>query len=98
MSGCSSHSHEKPSQALPVITVNNTVIAEEALANELQYHPSSNLNQAVQQAGQTLVIRQLLLDEADEQGLDTTPDNEEVAFQKLMADSVVYDDPTEDDC
>ncbi|MEH6358676.1 MAG: peptidylprolyl isomerase [Pseudomonadales bacterium] len=98
MSGCSSHTHEKPSQALPVITVNNTVIAEEALANELQYHPSSNLGQAVQQAGQALVIRQLLLDEADEQGLDTTPDNEEVAFQKLMADSVSYDDPTEDDC
>lgn len=98
MSGCSSHSHEKPSQALPVITVNNKVIAEEALASELQYHPSSNLGQAVQQAGQALVIRQLLLDEASQHGLDTTSDNEEVAFQKLMADAVSYDDPNEDDC
>jgi len=98
MSGCSSHSHEKPSQALPVITVNNKVIEEEALANELQYHPSSNLGQAVQQAGQALVIRQLLLDEASQQGLDTSADNEEVAFQKLMADAVSYDDPTEEDC
>ena len=98
MSGCSSHSHEKPSQALPVITVNNKVIGEEALANELQYHPSSNLNQAVQQAGQALVIRQLLLDEASQRGLETSADNEEVAFQKLMADAVSYDDPTEDDC
>lgn len=98
MSGCGSHSHEKSSPALPVITVNNKVIGEEALANELQYHPSSTLDQAVQQAGQALVIRQLLLDEASQQGLDTTPDNEEVAFQKLMSDSVSYDDPTEDDC
>jgi len=98
MSGCSSHTHEKPSQALPVITVNNKVIDEEALANELQYHPSSSLDQAVQQAGQALVIRQLLLDEADQQGLATAPDNEEEAFQKLMAESVTYDDPTEDDC
>lgn len=98
MSGCSSHSHEKPSQALPVITVNNKVIEEKALANELQYHPSSNLGQAVQQAGQALVIRQLLLDEASQQGWDTSPDNEEVAFQKLMAEAVSYDDPTEEDC
>lgn len=98
MSGCGSHSHEKPSQALPVITVNNKVIEEKALANELQYHPSSNLDQAVQQAGQALVIRQLLLDEAGHQGLDTSSNNEEEAFQKLMAEAVSYDDPTEEDC
>jgi len=98
MSGCSSHSHEKPSQALPVITVNSKVIEEEALANELQYHPSSSLDEAVQQAGQALVIRQLLLEAAGEQGLDTSDDNEEQAFQTLMSDAVSYDDPTEEDC
>lgn len=98
MSGCGSHSHQKTSPALPVITVNSTVIEEEALANELQYHPGSSLDQAVQQAGQALVIRQLLLDEAEQQGLDTSNDNEEQAFQKLMAEAVSYDDPTEADC
>lgn len=98
MSGCGSHSHEKPSEALPIIKVNDVVIPEEALANELQYHPGSSLEQAVQLAGQALVIRQLLLEQAEQQGLDTSEDNEELAFQKLMADVVEYDDPTEADC
>ena len=98
MSGCGSHSHSTPSEALPVITVNGVAIAETELAQELQYHPSSNLDEAVQLAGQALVIRQLLLEEAEQQGLDTSEDNEELAFQKLMADVVEYDDPTEEDC
>lgn len=98
MTGCGSHSHASPSQPLPVIRVNGVQIDEKELAQELQYHPSTNLDQAIQQAGQALVIRQLLLEQAEQQGLSVSEENEEEIFQKLMSDAVEYDDPSEADC
>ena len=51
------------SPVMPEIKVNGVVIDETLLAQELQYHQAASLNQAIQQAGQALVIRQLLLNE-----------------------------------
>lgn len=98
MSSCGSHSHAMPSEALPIIKVNGVVIEETALAHELQYHQHPDFATVVQQAGQALAIRQLLLEQADQKGLDTTTDNEEEVLQQLLAEVVTYEDPTEEDC
>ncbi len=94
---CGTQESTTPSkEALPVITVNGTVISEKSLANELQYHPNENFNVVVQQAGQALVIRQLLIDEANKQGLDTS--NDEEAMQKLIEKNINYDAPNAEIC
>lgn len=96
-SSCSTSEATTPSkEALPVITVNGVTIDEKDLANELQYHPNENFNVVVQQAGQALVIRQLLIDEAKKQGIDTA--NDEEAMQKLVESNISYDAPNEDIC
>jgi len=99
MSSCGTQEPTTPSkEALPTITVNGVVIEEQALANELQYHEGSQFEQVVQQAGQALVIRQLLINQANKKGFDANGDNEENAVQQLLAQEVSYDDPSEDTC
>ena len=99
MSSCGTNTATTPSkEALPVITVDGVIIEEAALANELQYHPHRDFNVVIQQAGQALVIRQLLIAQALKIGLDVSDDNEESAVQKLLAQAVNYKDPDESDC
>lgn len=96
-SSCGTNEPTTPSEEqLPVIKVNGIAIEEKALANELQYHPNTNFDVVVQQAGQALVIRQLLIDEAKKQGIDTS--NDEEAMQKLVESNISYDAPTEEIC
>jgi len=98
MSSCGTSSPTTPSkESLPTITVNGIAIDEQALANELQYHPNANFEEVVRQAGQALVIRQLLLEQAQKLGFDVKND-EEGAVQKLLAQEVKYDDPNEETC
>ncbi len=96
MSSCSSQSQPVASEALPVITVNGDIINEIDLANELQYHQHPDFDVVVQQAGQTLVIRQLLKQQATEQGIES--EDEETMLQQLLENSVNYDDPDEATC
>ena len=102
MSSCGTSEPTTPSkEQLPVITVNGVAIPEKDLANELQYHPNKNFNVVVQQAGQALVIRQLLIDEAKKQGyLSASADtaNDEEAMQKLVEANISYDAPTDEIC
>jgi len=96
-SSCGTNEPTTPSkEQLPVITVNGVAIDEKDLANELQYHPNENFNVVVQKAGQALVIRQLLIEEAKKQGIDTS--NDEEAMQKLVEDNISYDAPNDDIC
>lgn len=101
-SSCGTQEPTTPSKdSLPVITINGVEIPEKDLANELQYHPNDNFAVVVQQAGQALVIRQLLINEAKKQGLltdSTEKANEEEAMQKLVENNISYDAPTEDIC
>ena len=97
-SSCGTNEPTAPSkEALPVITVNGAIIKEKDLANELQYHPNENFAVVVQQAGQALVIRQLLIEEAKKQGIDTEGNDEE-AMQKLVEANISYDAPNEEIC
>lgn len=102
MSSCGTSEATTPStEQLPVITVNGVALDEKDLANELQYHPNENFNVVVQQAGQALVIRQLLLDEAKKQGIlssSTEEANDEEAMQKLVEANISYDAPNDDIC
>ncbi|MGL1956819.1 MAG: peptidylprolyl isomerase [Colwellia sp.] len=99
MSSCGTQETTTPSnEVLPVITVDGTAIAEADLANELQYHPNKNFGVVVQQAGQALVIRQLLIDEAKKQNLVSDAENEEEGIQALLTDNVSYDDPSAEIC
>ena len=96
-SSCGTSEATTPStDQLPVITVNGVAIPEQDLANELQYHPNENFNVVIQQAGQALVVRQLLIDEAKKQGIDTS--NDEEAMQKLVESNISYDAPNDDIC
>lgn len=101
-SSCGTQEPTTPSKdSLPVITINGVEIPEKDLANELQYHPNDNFAVVVQQAGQALVIRQLLINEAKKQGLltdSTEKENEEEAMQKLVENNISYDAPNEDIC
>ncbi len=96
-SSCGTSSPTTPSkESLPEIKVNGTVIDETELANELQYHPHQNFSVVVQQAGQALVIRQLLIEEAKKQGLNL--ENEEEAIGQLLDNNINYDNPDEAIC
>lgn len=101
-SSCGTNEPTTPSkESLPVITVNGVAIPEKNLANELQYHPNENFTVVVQQAGQALVIRQLLINEAKQQGIISSSAeaaNDEEAMQKLVESNISYDAPNEDIC
>ena len=81
------------SPAMPEIKVNGVVIDETLLAQELQYHQAASLNQAIQQAGQALVIRQLLLNE-----LSADPIDEESEIAALVEKNSHASEPSENDC
>jgi len=96
MSSCSSQAQAVASEPLPIITVDGVAINEVDLANELQYHQHPDFAVVVQQAGQALVIKQLLLKEASDKNIEA--ENEEAVLQKLLEKSVSYDDPDELTC
>ncbi len=99
---CSNHNHAEqkttPSAPLPVISVNGIIIEEETLAAELQYHQNKNFDVVVQEAGQSLVVRQLFINHAKNNGMKVTKDNEEEILQQIISDNVTYSDPTNEDC
>ncbi|TQV89062.1 peptidylprolyl isomerase [Aliikangiella coralliicola] len=102
MTQCQHSSHVEPkpqfNNPLPEIRVNGVVIDEESLASELQYHQGPDFSVVVQQAGQALVIKQLLFEEARRKGFQAANEDEEVAVQKLLEKEVKYDDVDESIC
>jgi len=79
---------------LPEIRVNGLLLDEALYAQELQYHQAETFESALQKAGQALVIRQLLINEAGEE----VNEDEEGAIQKLMEQNTSFVEPTEEDC
>ncbi|MDQ2068603.1 peptidylprolyl isomerase [Natronospira bacteriovora] len=85
------------------ILVNGRVISEDSINREVQYHPAANLRTARRNAATALVVRELLLDEAERQGLnDITPEGgetrEEAMIRELLDRNVDRPEPTEADC
>ena len=94
MSDCCSAPKGPESKPLPEIRVNGVAIDETEYAQELQYHQAGTFESALQKAGQALVIRQLLINEAGEEAAN----DEEAAIQKLISDNSVFESPSEEDC
>ncbi len=59
--------------AMEVVAVNGIAIAREAIVAEAQNHPADSPGAAVEEAARALVIRELLLQEARRQGIESDP-------------------------
>ena len=86
MSQCSSAqlAPETPQVELPSIVVNGKSIDQSALSAELQYHQAESLEQAVQKAGQALVVRELLIQQLPEPSEALEVVEEEQAIADLI--------------
>ena len=92
-----------PNAASADITVNGRVVSEATINREVQYHPAPNLRTARKQAATALVVRELLLDEAERQDLtEISPEGdetrEEAMIRELLDRNVDRPEPTEADC
>lgn len=53
------------------IEINDSVIADEELYREMQYHPAESREEAMREAARALAVRELLLQEARRRGIET---------------------------
>jgi len=85
------------------IRVDDRVIDHDEIAREVQYHPSSSFELAWARAARALVVRELLLAEADALGIGPGAEQsgeteEEARIRRLIEERVEVPDPTEADC
>jgi hypothetical protein len=86
------------------ILVNKIEISDEEIGREMQYHPAKTQETAWHSAAQSLVIRQLLLQQAAEIGLyqdpdpDTSKDKEEQLIDQLLEQEVTVPEADEATC
>jgi hypothetical protein len=71
------------------IFVNKVEITEAEVGQEMQYHPAPTQQRAWQMAAQSLVVRQLLLQQAANSGLDSGEQEENVIDLLLEQDVTV---------
>ncbi|CAI8702096.1 peptidylprolyl isomerase [Pseudomonas donghuensis] len=79
-------------QEWPVISVNGVAIGPEALAQELQYHPAVDREEAMYMAARALVIRELMQQRIAELGLAVqvgAGENQEEAATRLLLEREV---------
>ena len=93
----------KPGQGDADIRVNGRIITEDAINREVQYHPAGSLREARRRAATALVVRELLLDEAERQGIDPearqgAETEEEARIRVLIEQEVSCPEPSEEDC
>jgi peptidyl-prolyl cis-trans isomerase C len=81
-----------------MIQVDGVAIAERAIAAEMQHHPAPSREAAWHEAAQALVVRQLLLAEAERRGFDTAADAEERAVGDLLAAEIKVPEADEATC
>lgn len=77
------------------VTINGTVLDEDAIAREIQYHPAKDLDTARSEAVKALVIRTLLLQQARNEGLCQEDDD---AVEALLETHIAVDEPDEKRC
>jgi len=85
------------------ILVNKAEISGEEIGLEMQYHPAPSQEQAWHLAAQSLVIRQLLLQQAVSNHLcedveSVAPDQEEALIDQLLDHDVVVPEADEETC
>ncbi|KZL19315.1 putative peptidyl-prolyl cis-trans isomerase Cbf2 precursor [Pseudovibrio axinellae] len=98
-----------PPKSAPVITqvsVNGVLISEQDILAEAQNHPAENPGQAVQAAARALVVRELLLQQANAIGLEITPHtskngsetDEDAAIRELIDQEVEVPSASKEEC
>lgn len=87
------------------VFVNKVEITESEIGQEMQYHPAPSKERAWQLAAQSLVIRQLLLQQAVENGYFPAIDSaaqdvsaEEDAIDQLLAENITVPEADEATC
>ena len=99
MSNCSVTVTKPENPRLPKIRINGVLLDEAAYGQELQYHQAKDFESTLQKAGQALAIRQLLINELDNDSTSDEPaSDEEEAIQALLDESISYQAPSEQDC
>jgi len=97
----------KPKPTMPIVSVNDVVIPETDILEEAQNHPAKNPGKALRAAAQALVVKQLLLQQANELGLQANPETdgdgraetEEDALIRMVIDAeMTVPAATEDEC
>ena len=79
------------------IFVNKAEITEAQVGQEMQYHPAPTQERAWQMAAQSLVVRQLLLQQAANSGLDIE-EPEENLIDRLLQQDVTVPEADETTC
>jgi len=79
------------------IFVNKVEITEAEVGQEMQYHPAPTQDRAWQMAAQSLVVRQLLLQQAANSGLDIE-ESEENLIDRLLQQDVTVPEADEATC
>ena len=92
--------------ARPQVSVNGVVISRAMIAQEAQNHPAQSPGEAVRRAGEALVIRELLLQEAQRKAVPANRQTdgegrreteEEASIRALIEREVEVPDPTEEE-
>jgi hypothetical protein len=73
------------------ILVNDVEITEAEVGQEMQYHPADSQERAWQMAAESLVVRQLLLQQAANNGLSLEQAEEDIIDELLQQDVTVPD-------
>jgi peptidyl-prolyl cis-trans isomerase C len=86
----------------PWITVNGTGITAKQIGAEVQYHPAGSLSEAREMAMQALVVRELLLQEAQGKGLlkdrRCATEEEQAAIDALLEGEIKVPAPDRESC
>ncbi len=86
------------------VRVNEMWIDADAIAQELQYHPADTAEEAINQATQALIIKQLLLEKSKQLGiaadesLQTGEFSQESCIQLLLEQEIKPDCATDEEC
>ncbi|MET4805574.1 peptidylprolyl isomerase [Limibacillus sp. MBR-115] len=76
-------------QAMPAITVNGVVIDPAAIRREAANHPAPDAKLALEAAARALVVRELLIKEAQRLGVEASPERDEKGRIETTEDSQV---------
>lgn len=87
----------EPRSQFPPVTVGDTLIPEQDIAREMQHHPAEEVTQAWHDAARSLVIRELLLQQAARMQLSETLDEEE-RIARLLEQELQVPEPSDEAC
>ena len=88
---------EKPRNQFPPVYVGETLIHEDDIAREMQHHPAQEVAEAWHEAARSLVIRELLLQEAGRLQLPETMDEED-RIARVLEMALDVPEPIDKDC